>query len=270
MRQFFIILVLLIWILLGWCYYQNTLSCCAVTETVEAVEEKPIVAAAVEKSRPLLYAWSANKSIYGDGWNAYRDSIAQGHNENNRLQITGYYRSDEVNNTTFENLGLARADDVSKQFAGKIDPANISLLGKLTDELDGQRTTRFESADFRYLVNSANVKEVDDKALIYFPYNSTRKRNAADVESYLDDVAERVKKSGESVRLVGHTDSLGDNVSNQRLGLMRANVIKEYLVSKGVSASKIATSSKGEIQPIDNNNTNAGRAKNRRTELFIN
>ncbi|MCL4165843.1 UNVERIFIED_CONTAM: hypothetical protein GTU68_047178, partial [Idotea baltica] len=90
-----------------------------------------------------------------------------------------------------------------------------------------------------------------------------------EVENYLDDVADRVKKSGERVRLTGHTDSFGDDASNQRLGQNRADIIKRYLVSKGVASSKILTASKGESSPLTTNATKAGRAENRRTELQI-
>ncbi len=268
MRQFFIILVILLWLLLGWCFYQNKSNCCAAPAPVEEVEEKP-VATVAKATRPLLYAWSNQEPILGDNWPAYRDSIVRGHNDNNLLQITGYYRSDEANPTSFENLGVARANDLKQRFVSYIDADKIRLVGKLTDEKAGERENRFPSADFRYLVNTKNVKEVDDKALIYFPYNSTRKLDAADVETYLNDVADRVKSSGETVSLVGHTDSYGDSASNNRLGMMRANVVKEYLMSRGVSASKIQTASRGEASPIASNDTNSGRAKNRRTELTI-
>ena len=89
------------------------------------------------------------------------------------------------------------------------------------------------------------------------------------MEAYLDDVAERVKKTGERIRLTGHTDNVDSESFNQGLGLRRENIVKQYLIGKGVNASKIITETKGETQPVATNDTEEGRAQNRRTELQI-
>ena len=72
-----------------------------------------------------------------------------------------------------------------------------------------------------------------------------------------------------TVHLTGHTDAIGPADSNYRLGLRRAQVIKQYLTSKGVPESQLKVTSKGETDPADTNNTASGRANNRRTELVI-
>ncbi|MFZ1581419.1 MAG: OmpA family protein, partial [Saprospiraceae bacterium] len=118
-------------------------------------------------------------------------------------------------------------------------------------------------------IRTANIKETADGTLIYFPFNSTQKLNNAEVESYLNDVAERVNKSGESISLTGHTDDVGSDASNILLGRKRADIVKSYLVAQGVSVSKINVDSKGESMPVAENTTDEGRAKNRRTELKI-
>jgi OOP family OmpA-OmpF porin len=69
--------------------------------------------------------------------------------------------------------------------------------------------------------------------------------------------------------ITGHTDGLGDADKNLALGQKRAEIVKQYLVSKGVDAAKITSTSKGEEQPIANNDSADGRSKNRRTELQI-
>jgi OOP family OmpA-OmpF porin len=71
----------------------------------------------------------------------------------------------------------------------------------------------------------------------------------------------------ENVIATGHTDSVGSDKFNQALSERRAAAVKEYLVSKGIPASKITTIGKGESQPVATNKTAEGRAKNRRVDI---
>jgi OmpA-OmpF porin, OOP family len=78
------------------------------------------------------------------------------------------------------------------------------------------------------------------------------------------------KMSGVDLEMViatGHTDSVGTDAYNQRLSERRAAAVKDYLVSKGVAASKITTIGKGESQPVATNKTSEGRQKNRRVDI---
>ncbi|MBO4790317.1 MAG: OmpA family protein [Oxalobacter sp.] len=73
----------------------------------------------------------------------------------------------------------------------------------------------------------------------------------------------------EVIVCVGHTDSTGTVAYNQKLSERRANAVKSYLVSQGVDGEKIVTEGKGELQPIADNSTREGRAKNRRVEITV-
>ena len=144
----------------------------------------------------------------------------------------------------------------------------IILLGKqINDNVD--QSGSFASVLFSNRTVNKSIKETADGTQIFFPYNSTNKLNDGVIEKYLNDVATRLKSSGERVRLTGHTDALGSDASNMVLGQWRADVVQDYLMKKGVSASKIIAQSKGESNPIATNKTDDGRAKNRRTELQI-
>ncbi|CUI04804.1 Outer membrane protein A precursor [Janthinobacterium sp. CG23_2] len=68
---------------------------------------------------------------------------------------------------------------------------------------------------------------------------------------------------------VGHTDSIGRAAYNQKLSLRRAASVKAYLVSKGVDAARVYTEGKGETQPVADNKTAQGRAKNRRVTVEV-
>lgn len=76
-------------------------------------------------------------------------------------------------------------------------------------------------------------------------------------------------KSIQSITIVGHTDSVGDKSYNQSLSEKRAQGVAEYLIGNGVPASVITTSGKGELDPVASNDTNNGRAMNRRVDIDI-
>jgi outer membrane protein OmpA-like peptidoglycan-associated protein len=72
-----------------------------------------------------------------------------------------------------------------------------------------------------------------------------------------------------AVRLEGHTDNTGDAAANKKLSLDRAAVIKEIMIKGGISEARIGTDGYGQEKPIAPNDTEEGRAKNRRTELIV-
>jgi OOP family OmpA-OmpF porin len=73
----------------------------------------------------------------------------------------------------------------------------------------------------------------------------------------------------EVVIAVGHTDSVGSDAYNEKLAVRRAESVKAYLLSKGVDANRVYTEGKGEKQPVADNKTAEGRAKNRRVEIEV-
>lgn len=71
------------------------------------------------------------------------------------------------------------------------------------------------------------------------------------------------------VRLDGHTDNQGDAGDNKKLSLGRADVVKASLVKLGIDTGRVATAGWGQEKPIASNDTEEGRAQNRRTELTV-
>ena len=86
----------------------------------------------------------------------------------------------------------------------------------------------------------------------------------------LDDLVDKIKGINlEVIIAVGHTDSVGSDSYNQKLSVRRSEAVKAYLVSKGIEKNRVYTEGKGEKQPVADNKTAEGRAKNRRVEIEV-
>ena len=90
-----------------------------------------------------------------------------------------------------------------------------------------------------------------------------------DAAVILDEAASMLSSHSGNVTVSGYTDSVGTDVYNQGLSERRANAVKEYLVGKGIDASRLTTMGYGESNPIASNDTADGRALNRRVELNL-
>ena len=102
----------------------------------------------------------------------------------------------------------------------------------------------------------------------FFDFNKSVIKPEA--KAKLDDLVDKIKAINlEVIIAVGHTDAVGSDVYNQKLSMRRSNAVKAYLISKGVDKTRIYTEGKGEKQPVADNGTKEGRAKNRRVEIEV-
>jgi len=91
-----------------------------------------------------------------------------------------------------------------------------------------------------------------------------------EAKTKLDDLVSKTKEINlEVIIAVGHTDSVGTDAYNDKLSVKRAEAIKTYLTSKGLEANRVYTEGKGKKQPVADNKTAEGRAKNRRVEIEV-
>jgi OOP family OmpA-OmpF porin len=101
-------------------------------------------------------------------------------------------------------------------------------------------------------------------------FDSNKSVVKADGKAKLDDLAAKVKGINlEVIIAVGHTDSDASDAYNQKLSVSRAEAVKAYLVSKGIEKNRVYTEGKGEKQPVADNKTKEGKAKNRRVEIEV-
>ena len=117
-------------------------------------------------------------------------------------------------------------------------------------------------------VNEGEAIKVTFESGILFATNSST-LNAAS-RSSLDKFATSLQNNPDTdVKIYGHTDSSGSDAINNPLSKRRAESVYNYLLSKGISGTRIESDGYGSSQPVADNNTAAGKSQNRRVEVFI-
>lgn len=134
-------------------------------------------------------------------------------------------------------------------------------------------------------INSNNIETADtltmplvkdqavkpDNLIIYFEFDKSDFKNAVEADKYfVESIKYLDLNKQDRLSITGHTDAIGSQEYNQALGYRRAQSIQQYFETKGLPAHMIKLESRGEKMPSNDNNTIAGRAKNRRTVITIN
>ena len=103
---------------------------------------------------------------------------------------------------------------------------------------------------------------------LYFATNKTE--ILPESEAALTDLYNMlVENPNIRIRIIGHTDAVGSDKDNQRLSEGRANSVRQNMIDRGIDPSRIEAIGKGKSEPIAPNDTEEGRAKNRRVEFVI-
>lgn len=207
-------------------------------------------------------------------------------NPKKQLEIIGYYESNEQNNSAFPNLGLARAYSVKSYLVSQGIPSHaLNIFGKIDDDiilntnglyygpLDYNISTVIEgNTPINDLVNGLGKEIKANPLVIHFDignaniaFSNEQRSTFAKIASYIDKANDKA-----IIQIVGHTDDIGNRSENIKLGLSRANIIKQYLVKNMILESKIETSSNGPDQPIADNKTKDRQSINRRVIVTIN
>jgi len=140
-------------------------------------------------------------------------------------------------------------------------------IGAYMDRQERQLRERTAGTDVQV------IRRGDDLVLnipsgITFAYDSSAVQ--PQFQRTLDQVAQTLAEYKETyIDVYGHTDATGSDAYNQALSERRAIAVADYLAGRGVQAARIATRGYGKTQPIASNDTDAGRAANRRVEIKI-
>jgi outer membrane protein OmpA-like peptidoglycan-associated protein len=116
------------------------------------------------------------------------------------------------------------------------------------------------------------AKTADNRLKVNVPADFSFDVGRADIKPVMRPVLDELGRNLEpNMRLavIGHTDSTGGDAINDPLSVERALAVRDYLSRNGVPASRISTEGQGSRQPVASNATDAGRAQNRRVEIYL-
>lgn len=237
-------------------------------------KEVTVTPAVIKKERdPLMFNWSNNKTLISDTkFSDFKSDILLGNNEGRTLEITGQYFEGEIAPENYDDMGMARAEAIWKERFPEIPVTRIKFKSEKIQIRDGVKTEEFTAASFNWVdapIEAPKVIETANTALIYFNFNGVRGKINKEVDDYLKKVATRLNNGTEKINITGHADDIGEVKANSDLGLRRAETVRDILIKYGVAESRISTFTKGETDSVESNETETGRALNRRAFVEI-
>jgi outer membrane protein OmpA-like peptidoglycan-associated protein len=165
-------------------------------------------------------------------------------------------------------IGAATGDGSARRAAAG------AVIGGTAGALIGQQLDRQAAELRRQLGDNVDIRNTGQELILTLPQDLLFATDSAtlrpDLQNDLRVISTNLVNFPRSdVIVVGHTDNTGSAAYNQSLSERRAGSVAQVLRSQGVASNRIQTQGRGLTQPVANNNTPAGRAQNRRVEIFI-
>jgi outer membrane protein OmpA-like peptidoglycan-associated protein len=164
------------------------------------------------------------------------------------------------------NLGKGKNSELGAVLGGIVGGVAGGVIGNKMDK---------QAKDIKNALPGAEVERVGEgikitlsENMVNFAFNSAELTSSA--KTNLDKLATvLINNPDTNINIYGHTDNKGTAQVNQKISENRANSVKNYLISKGIASSRMITMGRGFSEPIASNDTDAGRAQNRRVEFAI-
>jgi outer membrane protein OmpA-like peptidoglycan-associated protein len=116
------------------------------------------------------------------------------------------------------------------------------------------------------------ARTTDNRLKVNVPSDVSFDTGRADIKPEMRPVLDELARNFDGtmrVTIIGHTDSTGSDATNDQLSRERAEAVRSYLSRRGVPADKVIVEARGEHEPIASNDTESGRAQNRRVEIYL-
>ena len=164
------------------------------------------------------------------------------------------------------NLGKGKNAPAGAVLGGIVGGVAGNVIGRNMDKQAKEIKETLPGAEVERV--GEGIKVTMKENMVNFGFDSSDLTSAA--KANLDKLAQVLKNNMDTnINIYGHTDSKGTDAYNLSLSERRAAAVKNYLVSQGVSSSRMFTMGVGEKEPVASNDTDAGRAENRRVEFAI-
>ncbi len=183
--------------------------------------------------------------------------------------VIGLYRSDENGG---EALGLKRAEKIKGLLVSKGANGDFITTSAKQEDVPANDDLVYGAIDFGFSQNEVKAKELlVSGTSVHFITGSNDLEMTPEIKTYMRNLEEYFTTGdhSEKIHLVGHTDNVGDRNANITLSKQRAEDVKAKLVSHGVKAEIISTDGKGPDVPVASNDTEDGKAQNRRVDIKI-
>jgi outer membrane protein OmpA-like peptidoglycan-associated protein len=171
-------------------------------------------------------------------------------------------------------LGGILGNNVGKGGNGAIGAVLGGIIGGVAGNVIGNKMDK-QARDIKETLPGAQVERVGDgikvtmnESIVNFAFDSSNLTSLA--QTNLDKLAEVLANNPDTnINIYGYTDSVGKDAYNLSLSQRRADAVKAYLVGKGIASGRMFTKGEGKNMPVASNDTDEGRAKNRRVEFAI-
>lgn len=175
-------------------------------------------------------------------------------------------------------VGAAAGAVLSKATGGKAGTGAVvggaigAVAGNVWSKRQEERRIAMEQATRGTGVDVTRTQ--DNQLKVNIPSDISFDTGSATIKpnmrSVLDPFANSLKDDPNArLTIVGHTDSTGSDAVNNPLSIERAQSVRDYLAARGVAPQRVEVAGRGEREPVADNSTDSGRAKNRRVEIFL-
>ncbi|MFT5725241.1 MAG: outer membrane protein OmpA-like peptidoglycan-associated protein [Bacteroidia bacterium] len=234
--------------------------------------------------RPMSFRHNSAEPILGVEFDSMRATLLNKLGDQDTLIIYAVYYDGESGG---EDLATERVENVKSLLVDHFDVTRLLTEVNYDGVTRADENANLEAVQFTIVSNkmddaesesdyeeevipTPSVERFTDKGIIHFPKGSVRKLLTPEVVSYIDEIVVQLNNDPNlKVYVEGHSDNEGDEDRNHQLGRKRAWVVKKLIWDKGIEPIRIVTSSKGELEPIKDNDTEEGRSYNRRVEVTI-
>lgn len=256
-NSWLILILAVIWGLISWRWYT-----CGIKKSCETSEQTHSNTHSETHVYPISFQWGNGEAILGSDFNKFKaDWLQKAGNEDTLIMNIWAYN----NEGNCDSLLTLRKKSLLSHFTEL--NGRIKFLSVCKNEDVQYVNTKYEASEFGVEKGGGMIEELDDRIVIFFPTGSSQKIDNPAIDDYLKNLVDQNKNA--HIELIGFADNTGTDEINLKLSEERALAIKEILIKDGINAENIKTNFMGSKNPIESNDTEKGRAKNRRVELKI-